>query len=112
MTYVLLNIVFAVPVTLLVWWAWARRREQLPPVQAYVIALVVLIVDTAVFDNVLIAVGIVDYDPNLILGIKVLLAPVEDFAYSIAACFLLPALWVLLPDKPRSRARSLPRQAR
>jgi lycopene cyclase domain-containing protein len=63
-------------------------------------ALGVLIL-TAVFDNVLVGTGIVGYDPALISGAFVGVAPLEDFAYAIAAVVLLPSLWHLLsPRKP------------
>ncbi len=54
-----------------------------------------LLVVTAVFDNVMIAVGLVGYDRELISGAFVGIAPLEDFAYAIGAVILLPALWVL-----------------
>jgi len=40
---------------------------------------------TAVFDNVIIGIGIVAYDSQHISGVKIGLAPIEDFAYSLAA---------------------------
>jgi lycopene cyclase domain-containing protein len=60
----------------------------------------VLLVLTAIFDNVLVATGIVGYDPSRISGVFVGVAPLEDFAYAIAAVVLLPSLWALLggPD--------------
>ena len=48
------------------------------------------------FDNVLVGTGIVGYDPDLISGAKIGVAPLEDFAYAIAAIILLPSLWALL----------------
>jgi lycopene cyclase domain-containing protein len=65
------------------------------------IGLGVLLVMTAVFDNVMIGVGLVAYAPDRISGAFIGIAPVEDFAYAIAAGVLLPSLWVLL--EPRSR---------
>jgi lycopene cyclase domain-containing protein len=61
-------------------------------------ALGVLIL-TAVFDNVLVGAGIVGYDHALISGTFVGLAPVEDFAYAVAAVVLLPSLWHLLSPR-------------
>jgi lycopene cyclase domain-containing protein len=54
---------------------------------------------TAVFDNVLVATGIVAYDPELISGVFAGVAPIEDFAYAIAAVLLLPSLWSLLTPR-------------
>lgn len=65
------------------------------------IALAVLLVLTAVFDNVIVGLAIVDYDPARILGIRIGVAPIEDFAYPIAAALALPALWWGLPGRHR-----------
>ncbi|MFJ4295156.1 lycopene cyclase domain-containing protein [Curtobacterium sp. SP.BCp] len=67
------------------------------------IAAVVLLVMTIVFDNVIVTLRVVAYDPSLISGAKIGAIPVEDLAYSIGAVLLLPALWVLL-DRPSSTA--------
>lgn len=64
--------------------------------------LVVLLLMTALFDNVMIGIGLVGYDPALISGAFIGVAPLEDFAYAIAAAVLLPSLWVLL--EPRTPA--------
>ena len=64
-------------------------------------AVGVLLVATAVFDSVIVGTGIVGYDTSRILGLRVGTAPVEDFAYPVAAGLGLPALWQLL--KPRKR---------
>lgn len=58
--------------------------------------LVVLLLMTALFDNIMIGIGLVGYDPALISGAFIGVAPLEDFAYAIAAAVLLPSLWVLL----------------
>lgn len=52
-----------------------------------------LLVLTAVFDNVMIAVGLFSYRPDAVSGLAVGRAPIEDFAYPLAAAILLPALW-------------------
>jgi lycopene cyclase domain-containing protein len=59
-----------------------------------------LLVLTVVFDNVLVGVGIVAYDPSRISGVLVGVAPLEDFSYAIAAVVLLPCLWTLLTPRP------------
>lgn len=61
-----------------------------------IVAGVALLVMTVVFNNVIVTLGIVAYDPARISGVRVGAFPVEDLAYAIAAAFLLPALWVLL----------------
>ena len=60
---------------------------------------VVLIVMTAVFDNLIIGAGIVAYDDTKITNVMVGLAPLEDFSYTIAGTLLLPAVWNLLRKK-------------
>lgn len=71
----------------------ARRPNLL---MKYALTLLVLLVFTAVFDNLIIAAGIVAYDPAKISGIMIGIAPVEDFAYTVAAVLVLPTLWGLL----------------
>ena len=63
-------------------------------------ALGIVLVLTAVFDNAIIGFGIVDYDPEKISGVRVGLAPIEDFAYSVAAAFVIPTVWTLLAKRP------------
>jgi lycopene cyclase domain-containing protein len=65
------------------------------------LAGVVLLLTTAAFDNVMIGIGLVDYNPELISGAFIGRAPLEDFAYAIAAVVLLPALWHLLGGRGR-----------
>lgn len=67
------------------------RRWWLP----VVIAGVVVLALTAIFDNVMIGVGLVAYDPKFTSGLLIGRAPLEDFAYPLAALMLLPALWSL-----------------
>lgn len=67
------------------------------------VTLAVLLIMTAVFDNVMISIGLVAYNDSLISGAFIGVAPLEDFAYAIAAVVGLPSLWVLLG---RRRARA------
>ncbi len=60
------------------------------------VALAVLLVLTAVFDNVIVGTGIVAYHSDRILGLRIGVAPIEDFAYAVAAVIGLPSLWILL----------------
>ncbi len=99
-TYLLLAAAVAVPLAVLAVVLLARegRRVLVPAV----IGLVVLVALTVVFDNVIVGTGIVAYDGSRILGIRIGIAPVEDFSYAAVAALALPALWVLLG---RRRAR-------
>jgi len=60
------------------------------------IATAVVVALTAVFDNVMIAAGIMVYSEPGTSGVTIGLAPIEDFSYPIAAALALPSLWVLL----------------
>jgi lycopene cyclase domain-containing protein len=62
----------------------------------YALTLAVLLVFTAVFDNLIIAAGIVAYDPAKISGVMIGIAPIEDFGYTLAAVLVLPTLWGVL----------------
>jgi lycopene cyclase domain-containing protein len=99
-TYLWLAAAVALPVSVaaLVVLARSGRRVLLPAL----VGLVVLVAVTAVFDNVIVGTGVVAYDGGRILGLRIGVAPVEDFSYALVAALALPALWVLLG---RSRAR-------
>lgn len=75
-----------------------------------VIAGVALLVMTMVFDNVIVTLRIVAYDPSLISGAKIGAIPVEDLAYAMSAIVLLPSLWVLF-DRTDARDRTGARPA-
>lgn len=72
--------------------------------------VVVLLLMTALFDNVMIGIGLVGYDPELISGAFIGVAPLEDFAYAIAAAVLLPSLWVLLERRTPAPVSPSPSQ--
>ena len=63
------------------------------------LVLALVLVMTAVFDNVMIGVGLVGYEKSLISGAFIGIAPLEDFAYAIAAVVLLPTVWSLLGSR-------------
>ena len=99
MSYFLLDAVFLLAGAAVAALALNQRRVGRQRISAVGIALAALLVLTAVFDTVMIAVGLVAYDPALLLGLRLGLAPIEDFAYPIAAAILLPSLWALLGSK-------------
>lgn len=98
MTYTLLNIAFLAVVALVAIAAMVVRRS--PRWRAVGLAAVLLLTLTAVFDNVIIGTGLVAYDDSLISGLRIGLAPIEDFAYTAAALVLLPSVWELLRREP------------
>lgn len=105
MTYALLSIVFlaVAAVALVVALATAPdraallRRWWLPVLGAGVVILVL----TAVFDNLMIGAGFMTYDDARISGAKLGLVPLEDFSYPLAGLLLLPALWLLTRRRGR-----------
>jgi lycopene cyclase domain-containing protein len=96
-TYLALNAVFLLVVAAVVVAAVLRGRRGGGAIRWRSVALAgtALLLLTAVFDNVMIAVGLVGYDADRISGLRVGIAPIEDFAYAVAAVLLLPALWHL-----------------
>ena len=98
MTYAVLSLTFLlVALAVLAAATLVRGRDRIRPLLLPgLFAGVVLFVLTAVFDNVMIGLGIMQYSNEAISGLRVGLAPLEDFAYPLAAVILLPSLWVLL----------------
>ncbi|MDP9823046.1 lycopene cyclase domain-containing protein [Nocardioides massiliensis] len=58
-----------------------------------------LVVLTAVFDSLMIAADLFRFDEDALAGIHVGLAPIEDFAWPIAAAVLVPSLVLLLAGR-------------
>ena len=71
---------------------------------AYLVGMVPMLILTAVFDNLIIASGIVAYDPTKISGIFIGLAPIEDFAYTIAAVLIVPSVWSAMTRRKQKQA--------
>jgi lycopene cyclase domain-containing protein len=97
MTYWALNAVFLGVVAVVAIVTLVLRRT--PRWLAILVAGAVLLILTAVFDNVMIAIGLVGYNRELISGVFIGSAPLEDFAYTVAAIVLLPCLWTLFPRR-------------
>jgi len=93
-SYWLLNAVFLGLVALVA--AAAVLTHRAPRWRAIGLAAVPLLILTAVFDNLMIAIGLFGYNPEHISGAFIGLAPVEDFAYTIAVVVLLPSIWHLI----------------
>ena len=98
MNYFWLNCIFLAAVLLLALPVMAQIKWR-----AIAYATAALLAITAIFDNVIIGLGIVAYDPALITGIKVGLAPIEDFAYTVAAVMILPTVWILLGGRKEKK---------
>jgi lycopene cyclase domain-containing protein len=102
MTYWLINLPFLVVATVVLGVAAGSRVP--PRALPWLISAVVMMTLTAVFDNAIIGSGLVAYDTELISGVMIGVAPIEDFAYTLAALLIIPALWHLL--EPRGVKRS------
>lgn len=101
MTYALIVAPFAV-VTLVVTLSTVRRAAFGRRMAASAIAAAILLALTAVFDNLMIAAGLFTYPPEHLSGIRIGLAPIEDFSYPLCAAFLVPALFTLTTRRPRA----------
>jgi len=97
MTYWALNAIFLAVVAAVAIAAVVSKRG--PRWASVGLVLGVVLLMTAVFDNVMIGVGLVGYDETKISGAFIGVAPLEDFAYAIAAVVLLPSLWCLMGGK-------------
>lgn len=73
---------------------WRSKRRYLVGV-AVTISIMVLVVLTVIFDNIMIASGLFDYGGQTLNGLRIGLAPIEDFAYPIGGALLLSGLWML-----------------
>ncbi len=94
MTYLLLNLVFIV-LALIVYLLFRKTVSW----KTLLLTSFGLFVMTAIFDNLIIGFGIVDYSPEMISGIRIGFAPIEDFAYALFGAILIPILWNLQARK-------------
>lgn len=86
-TYAVLNLVF-LAAALFFARVWLERSWR-----HFVIIVFHLLAMTAIFDSLIVYAGIVGYDSSKILGLNIGFAPIEDFAYTVAAVLIVPALW-------------------
>jgi lycopene cyclase domain-containing protein len=100
MTYLWLSAVFLLVAVAVACLALLRSRAPrrllrswLPPALITAACLFVL---TAIFDNLMIGIGLMAYSPEHLAGAAIGLAPLEDFSYPLAAIILIPSLWMLL----------------
>ncbi|KAA0919991.1 prenyltransferase [Dietzia sp. ANT_WB102] len=80
----------------------AERRRWLVGVGG---SLVVLLILTAIFDNIMISAGLVAYDDAVTSGVRLGVAPIEDFAYAVAVAVFVPSVWFVLTAGPRTGDR-------
>jgi len=96
MTYPMLSLVFVVGAAAVLLVSARLRRPDRLWWTATVLTLVALLVLTVVFDNVMIAADLFRFREEAMSGLYLLLAPVEDLAWPVAAALGLPPLWRLL----------------
>jgi lycopene cyclase domain-containing protein len=88
MTYGELNFIFITVALIATWIIKSRFRCFTTPV----VALPMLVL-TAIFDNLIVAAGIVGYDQSKLFGVNVGVVPIEDFAYTVVAILMVPTIW-------------------
>lgn len=96
MTYLSLGAIFLLPALVVAIVVWRRRRPSRTWWLATAVSALVLVVLTAIFDSVMIAVDLFRFDEAALVGVRLGLAPLEDLAWPLAAALLLPSLWHLL----------------
>lgn len=89
LAYIILNLAVMATIGLLV-----VRRPAAMSIKFLMLNCGALLILTAIFDTLIIAAGIVDYDVSKISGLYIGRAPVEDFAYSIVAAIIVPYIWI------------------
>ncbi|MET0975541.1 MAG: lycopene cyclase domain-containing protein [Leifsonia sp.] len=100
MSYAALDLIVLAIVAVVAAIALPRRPRLIRPI---ILTIVVLFALTAVFDNIMISVGLMVYSDEGRSGIDLGLAPIEDFAYPLAGALLLPSIWVLIGRKEDDR---------
>jgi lycopene cyclase domain-containing protein len=87
MTYLLLDIVFVVIIGIVF-----RIKLERPSKKSMIAAFILLFL-TFVFDSLLVYFHLIDYAQDKISGLRIGLAPIEDYFYPIVAVVLIPLLW-------------------
>lgn len=90
-TYLALNLVF-----MLIAFVTLNLVSRKSPWRAIGFTMVWMLLTTLVFDNVIIALGIVGYDSEKISGLLLGLAPIEDFAYTVVSVLAVAIIWTKL----------------
>ena len=99
MNYLALNAIF-ISISLLALLLVPKNRWP-----AYLVGLVPMLLLTAIFDNLIVASGIVAYDPTKISGGMLGAVPIEDFAYTIAAVAIVPSVWSAVLNRKKKQVK-------
>lgn len=90
MTYLLISLPFLILGVIL----WVLRRNSAPRQLAVTaIVAVILLVLTAIFDNLMIWGELVGYGDAQRLGLQIGFVPIEDFFYPLFVALIVPAFW-------------------
>jgi len=99
MTYGMLSLGFLAIAIVVLLAALARAGDRRALIARWrvpvAIAALALLILTVVFDNLMIAAGLMRYAGPDVSGPAIGLMPALDLAYPLAAVILLPALWLL-----------------
>jgi lycopene cyclase domain-containing protein len=98
-TNIVLNVIVLVVLTAVSWRVLRRLRPG--PLVGGALVLCLL---TMVFDTLMIAADLYVFDEDKILGVYLWGAPLEDFAYAIAAALAMPVLWTVLERRAAGRS--------
>lgn len=90
MTYLLISVPFLI-LSAMVW--VQRRKTSKQQARVTLTAAGLLLILTAIFDNLMILAGLVGYGEAENLGLKVGLVPIEDFFYPLFVVLLVTAWW-------------------
>ena len=88
MTYLLLNLSF-----MLIAFVIVNVFIRKTPWAHLLRTLLAMLLVTLIFDNVIIALGIVGYNVNKLSGFYLGLAPIEVFAYTVVSVVLVASIW-------------------
>ncbi|NBR78070.1 MAG: lycopene cyclase domain-containing protein [Microbacteriaceae bacterium] len=91
MNYLALNVVF-----MLIAFVILNVINRKSPWRAIGWTLLVMCLVTLIFDNVIVGLGIVDYDSSKISGLLLGLVPVEDFAYTVVSVLAVSSIWHMM----------------
>jgi lycopene cyclase domain-containing protein len=92
-------VVFAVVIDL-----WGLRTKLLTT-KAFWASWAIVVFFQLIVNGVLTGVGIVQYNPEVIVGVRLFFAPIEDLGFGFALVTLVLCHWVWLGQRAGSRRR-------
>ena len=80
----------------------AVLRTRLVTRKVFWAAYAIVLVFQLLMNGVLTGLGVVQYDPEVILGVRLVFAPIEDLGFGFALITLVLCRWVRLGQRARS----------